>query len=134
MVGDLAGGESEARQALSLDTSDPGRAEDLGLLASVLLARGMGREALVYATEAHDILAKIGPLDIDDTQARRAYAEALYVTGNLGAAREAIRAACTELLRRASKISNEAWRQTFLERVHEHGRIFALARAWSVEV
>jgi hypothetical protein len=63
---------------------------------------------------------------------RRAYAEALYVTGDVSGAREAIRVARNELLQRSAKISNEAWRRTFLERVHEHNRVFALAKAWSV--
>ena len=92
----------------------------------------MGREALVYASEAHSIVAEVGPLDNDGTHVRRAYAEALYVTGDVSGAREAIRVARNELLQRSAKISNEAWRRTFLERVHEHNRVFALAKAWSV--
>jgi eukaryotic-like serine/threonine-protein kinase len=132
MAGDLAGAEREARHAVALDLSGPGRAEARGTLASVLLARGVAREALGFAKEAHAILAELGPLDNDDTHVRRAYAEALYVTGDVNGAREVIGTACKELLRRAAKISNEVWRQSFLERVHEHARTFALAKAWSV--
>jgi tetratricopeptide (TPR) repeat protein len=132
MAGDLAGAESEATVALSHAPSGPGRTEALGTLASVLLASGRGQEARVHAAEAHRILADIGPLDTDDTHVRRAYAEALYVTGDVAGARQAIAAACAELLRRAAKISNEDWRRSYLERVNEHARVFALARTWSV--
>ena len=134
MAGDMDVAEREARLALALVPTGPQRAASLGALASVLLARGRGSEALGYASEGHAMLAELGPLDTDDAEVRRAYAEALYVTGNVGAARSAIADACRELLRRAAKISNEIWRQSFLERVHENARVFGLARAWSVEV
>jgi eukaryotic-like serine/threonine-protein kinase len=132
--GDLEAAEGEARRALSLGPIGPQRAAALGTVASVLLARGKGSEALVYATEAHATLAQLGPLDADDAEVRRPYAEALYVTGNVIAARTAIVDACRELLRRAAKISNQTWRQSFLERRGDHARVFGLAKAWSVEI
>ncbi len=132
MEGDLAGAEREARHALSLDASGPGRARSLGTLASVLLARGSAQEALGHAAEGHAILLEVGPIDTDDILVRRTYAEALYVTGDLKSAHATIATACKELVRRAAAISNETWRRSFLEQVHEHARAFALAKAWSV--
>ena len=129
---DLEAAEASARRGLSIQESvGPNRAGALSMVATVLLARGKHPEALLLATEAHSILHQFGPLDTDDALVRRTYAEALHAAGELVAARLAIADACSELLRRAEKISNPEWRRSFLQNVPGHARAFELAREWS---
>jgi serine/threonine protein kinase/tetratricopeptide (TPR) repeat protein len=131
--GDLEGAEEATQNALAkLESGGPSRAAALAAHASVLLLRGRSAEALERASEAYAILRNLGSLDTEDALVRRTYAESLYATGNLEGAREAILDARDELLRRAAKISNPTWRRSFLEKVQEHARVFALVGAWSV--
>jgi hypothetical protein len=57
-------------------------------------------------------------------------AEAFYALGNLDAAREAIREAQEDLLRRAAKIPDPDVRRSFLENIPDHRRTLELARQW----
>jgi tetratricopeptide (TPR) repeat protein len=133
MAGDLDGAEEATGKALALDASGgPSRAAALAAHASVLLLRKLAPEALAYAEDAYAVVRELGSLDTEDALVRRAYAEALLATGNGSAAREVIEGARDELLRRAAKISNPAWRKSFLENVPEHARTFAIAKTLSV--
>jgi tetratricopeptide (TPR) repeat protein len=131
MARDLDGAEKEARAALlTVDAAPPSRANALGTLASVLLAQGKAQEALVAAHESYKILEELGSLEAEEGLSWRTYAEALHVNGERATAREVIARACKALRARAAKFSNPAWRVSYLEKVHEHARIFALANLW----
>jgi tetratricopeptide (TPR) repeat protein len=132
LAGDLDGAEEETRRALAKSESGgPARAASLAFCASVLLLRERSTEGLAFAREAHEILREFGSIDTEDALVRRVYAEALHATGDIAGAREAIAEAKSELIRRAAKISDPAWRKSFLENVAEHARTFALAKAWA---
>ena len=132
LSGDLEGAEEATRRSLaSVESGGPSRAAALAAHASILLLRGKATEALALAEQAHAIIVELGSLDTEDALVRLTYAEALGATGNVEAAREAVADAKDELLRRAAKISNPTWRESFLEKVRDHARTFALARALS---
>lgn len=57
-------------------------------------------------------------------------AEALHATGAAAGARSALDDARARMLGIAAKIPDPDYRQGFLERVPEHARTLALARAW----
>ncbi len=133
MAGDSAAAEEEARRGLSLvEVDGPMRAGLLATVASVLLAREKSRAALTFAREAYENVERLGSLDTDDALVRRVYAEALHATGDAARAIPVLAAAKVELLRRASKITSDAWRQSYLENVPEHRRVFALAQEWGI--
>jgi tetratricopeptide (TPR) repeat protein len=133
LAGDLDGSLESTRKALEgVESGGPSRAGSLAVHASILLLRQRGQEALEFAEQAYAIVRELGSLDTDDALVRRAYAEALLATGNAPAAREVIEGARDELVRRAAKISDPSWRKSFLERVPEHARTFAIAKALSV--
>jgi eukaryotic-like serine/threonine-protein kinase len=131
LAGDLEAAEASTQKALAESGPGPARASALAAHASVLLVRGKNKEALAYATQAHDILAELGSLDTEDALVRRVHAEALYVGGDQVAAGRCIEDAKVELIRRGAKISVLEWRKSFLENVPEHARTFVLANAWA---
>ena len=61
---------------------------------------------------------------------RLAYVEALVACGDLEGAGAAVEVARRRLLLRAARISDSAWRASFLEAVPEHARTFELASRW----
>jgi eukaryotic-like serine/threonine-protein kinase len=131
-AGDLDGAEREARLAVeSARALPPSHAEALGTLARVLLARG-GRdgEALAVARQGMQILETLGSLDEGEPLLRLVHARALHATGEVEEARTAIGASCRILFARAARITDPAWRASYLERVAENEETLELAKAW----
>jgi tetratricopeptide (TPR) repeat protein len=130
LCGDLAGAEREARAAFDILTvAPPMRAHASATLARVLLAAGRNDEALAAAEEAMRILHSVSGVEEGESPVRLAYAEALIANGR--DARGAVAVAAERLRQRAERISDPAWRASFLERVPDNARILELARAYS---
>jgi tetratricopeptide (TPR) repeat protein len=130
-AGELEAAEREARDAVAMcEKVPPSLAEALGTLTNVLLARKKNREALEVAERAHALLTELGSVDEGDIAIRLAYAEALCAVERIEDAKEAIRAARTQLIERAEKIADERWRRSFLDNVPENARTMALANEW----
>jgi eukaryotic-like serine/threonine-protein kinase len=87
---------------------------------------------MAAAEQAMNVLDSIGAIEEGDALARLGHAEALHANGRDDEARQVIAQARQRLLERAGRISNAAWRQSFLERVEEHRRTLELAGAWLV--
>ncbi|AUX42613.1 protein kinase [Sorangium cellulosum] len=135
LAGDLAGAEAEARRACELLGDIPPLVPCvLATLANVLLAQGRAAEALEGAARAAGLasaaVASLGHLETGESLVYLVHAEALAANGDGARARAAIGLARDRLLERAAKITNRAWRASFLENVPENARTLALARAW----
>jgi serine/threonine protein kinase len=129
LQGDHVGAEREAQAAVErAHTSPVLHVEALGMLAMTQLDRPM--ESFMAASQAMELLQFVGGAD-GEARIRLAYALALSALGH----REAASTACVDgrdrILERASRISDESWRRSFLERVPEHARTLDLAGACS---
>ncbi|WP_437475986.1 protein kinase [Sorangium sp. So ce1014] len=132
LLGELAEAEEELRAV-----GDPGalvplvRTLLLSSMAEVRLRQGRAGEAVAFAREALDWDRRAGAIFAPRQESLPAiYAEALHASGDAEAAREVIRAARDELLARADRIGDPAFRRGFLENVSANVRTLALARAW----
>jgi eukaryotic-like serine/threonine-protein kinase len=126
---DLAGAEREARAAVDiLSVAPPMRAHALGTLSRVLRAQGRPREALTAAEEAMKLMHSVSGIEEGESLIRLAYVEALGENGL--DARGAIAVAADRLRQRADRISDPAWRASFLENVPDNARIVELSRVW----
>jgi tetratricopeptide (TPR) repeat protein len=124
-AGDLHLAEDEARRAIAvLDDAPPIRAQALSTLSRVLLEQGRLEDALEAATEAMRILELIGTVGEGDSGCRLAYAEALTALGR-PEGKAAYASARAALLARADRITDSAWRSSFLERVPDHAQTIA---------
>ncbi|HEX8792914.1 MAG TPA: protein kinase [Polyangiaceae bacterium] len=131
LEGDLEAAEREGRAAVAMcEKIPPSLAEALGTLASVLLAKGAKPEALETAGRAHALLEELGSVDEGEIAIRLVYAEALDASGRRDEARRILARAREQVLDRASKISEQEWRDAFLLRVPENARTLALAASW----
>ena len=129
--GTLDEAEREARAAVAiLAQMPPTRAHALATLAQVLLARGQTAEAHAIAAEASALLEQLGGIDEGETLVRLVRAETLALAGDEPAARAASARAREQLLSRAERIREPAWRESFLTRVPENARTLALAARW----
>ncbi|WP_437669162.1 protein kinase domain-containing protein [Sorangium sp. So ce131] len=135
LAGDIARAEQEARRGCEILADFPPLipcAE--ATLARVLLAGGRAAEALEAARRADEaasaLAASLGHLEEGESLIYLAHAEALEACGAREEARSAIANARERLLSRAARITNPAWRASFLENVPEHARTLALARVW----
>ena len=129
-VGDLAGADREIQATLGMvvPLERPGA---LGTLAMLRLAQGRPAGALAAAEEAVAAYTAMGGCGMfRGAFVRLARAEALHATGAIDAARAAIADARARLCALADKIPDLEYRASFLERVPENVRTFALARAW----
>jgi tetratricopeptide (TPR) repeat protein len=99
-------------------------------LSEVLRRQGMHGEALATAGTAVRIVDDLGIQDGEVAFVRLAWAEALHAAGDHDAARAAIATARDMLRAQAAMITSPELRQSFLENVEEHARVFALAEAW----
>ena len=132
LSGELEGAEREARTAVEFfRAASPLRAYALATLAEVQLARGAPASALESAEEAMKLLEALGHLEEGEALARLVHAEALHRTGAIELAAAAITKARDQLLSRAAKITDAAWRSSFLTRVPENARTLALAEEWT---
>ncbi|HWN69453.1 MAG TPA: AAA family ATPase, partial [Haliangium sp.] len=132
--GDLAAAEREARASLEHLAQVPGHARlrpmALAGLARILAARGNREEAALLAAEAAALLEAFGSVEKGEALVRLVHAEMLDAGGEPAQARVAIAQARERVLVRASRISRQGWRQSFLENIPEHARTLALAQAW----
>jgi hypothetical protein len=96
--------------------------------ARVLLARHSLLDALALTREAHVALEAQDAVEEGDALVRLMLAETLIAVGDHEAGTAATRAAADRLLERAAKISDPAWRASFLENIPEHARTIELAR------
>nr|HEX4317828.1 protein kinase [Kofleriaceae bacterium] len=125
-LGDLAAAEVELRAALAAVTRLM-RPPVLAALARVVLATGRRFEALAMAQEAAEALDELGAIEEGESLIRLMLAETLAATGDLPAALAAAARARDRLLERAARISDPAWRDSFLVRVAENARTLDLA-------
>jgi len=129
LQGDHVGAEREAQAAVErAHTSPVLHAEALGMLAISQLDRPM--ESFMAASQAMELLQFVGGAD-GEARIRLAYALALSALGHRDAASTACADGRDRILERASRISDESWRRSFLERVPEHARTLDLAGACS---
>jgi tetratricopeptide (TPR) repeat protein len=132
-TGDAAHAEHEIAAALEgLAGSLHERPHALATLAAARLALGRTADALTASREAFDALNAHGGHTDGAAFVRLTYAEALDAAGDRPAAIAAITDARDRLLRLAARIPDEDARASFLDRVAEHTRTLALARAWDV--
>ncbi|HEX7601371.1 MAG TPA: AAA family ATPase [Polyangiaceae bacterium] len=120
--------ESARTAALVGAPFPPMYAITLAGLADLELHGVRKEQALGHAQEAFEILQNLGGLEDGESGVRLSYAEALVAVGRREDAKVALRAACNGIHERASKITNARWRESYLQRIPEHTRTFALAR------
>ena len=130
--GDLDGAEADARATLAAGAVPILRPAVLTTLGMVLLARGRAAEAVAVFEEAMALPGTLGRMGGVEGRLRLAHAEALDASGRGAEARSAVAAARDRLVALAGKIDDAAWRESFLRRVPENARTFALAEAWGV--
>jgi hypothetical protein len=104
----------------------------LRALALATLARGLAQarradEARAAAAEAMEVLRAQGELEDGETAVRLAWVEALQAAGDGEAAAEAAREAALRLRVRADRITDRAWRESFLTRVPDNAATLAVA-------
>lgn len=130
--GDLAGTEEEVRAVGDAARLVPFlQSVRLSLLAEIRLRQGRAAEAVELAREAFALERSTACLfALRQEVVPVLLAEALHENGEVEAAREALREARAELLARADKIADPAFRTSFLENINAHARTLALARAW----
>jgi len=129
-LGDFEGAERELEAALGMviPLEHPGV---LGTLSGLRLAQGRVDDALVAAEDAFARCTAMGGCGMfRGAFVRLAHAEALHATGAYDAARRAIAEARTRLFTIAERITDPAYKRSFLESVPENARILALAHAW----
>jgi tetratricopeptide (TPR) repeat protein len=132
LQGDLAKAEDDVRAVGDPTKLVPFiRSVRLSLLAEIRLRQGQAAEAVAFAREALALeRSTAGLFVLRQASVPVLLAEALHASGDLEAAREAIREARDALLARADKIEDPDYRRGFLENIHANARTLALARAW----
>jgi eukaryotic-like serine/threonine-protein kinase len=97
----------------------------------LLLLRGEASLAARLAREALTAQRALGIYDYTRTDdLELLLVESLHATGDLDAARAALREIRDDLLARAARITEPAYRQSFLANVSPHQRLLALAHEW----
>jgi tetratricopeptide (TPR) repeat protein len=133
-AGRLEEADAELERAVSeLGISPSVQVYALATLVMVRLRAERNEEALVDARRAMALFEQLGGIEEGEALVRLVYAEALQVSGDTGGARLAITTARARLLERAEKLRDPAFRTSFLERVPDHARTLALAKAWNGE-
>lgn len=103
------------------------RSHALATLSQIQLTLGQHAEALHTAEEAMALLRSLGGIEEGEAQVRLALADAHLATGEGDKAKRVLGEALGRLLQRASQITDERWRKSFLERIPDHARTIALA-------
>jgi eukaryotic-like serine/threonine-protein kinase len=130
-AGELEEAEAQARRAVQMLEGAIGiRVLAQATLAQVLLAHGRVDEALAEARATMTLLTSSHKVDEGEVLTRAVYAEALFATGDRGAARLIIADARNRLLAAAARIEDPGWRDSFLHNVPENARTLELARQW----
>jgi serine/threonine protein kinase/tetratricopeptide (TPR) repeat protein len=133
-LGDLQGALRESERAVELlGNLTSLKTVALAAEARALLALRRNDEALEAAEEAMQHLLTLGGLEEGEALVRLVYAETLDAADREEEAKAAAQTARDRLFARAARISNVAWRVTFLERVPDHARTLDLARALGLD-
>jgi tetratricopeptide (TPR) repeat protein len=120
----------EAENAFELlDVAPSLRVAALGAVARALAGQGEGAQALARARQAAADLDALGEIEEGEAAVRLAFIECLEREGVQDEARAALLRARDWLLGRASRISEPAWRQRFLNDVPQNAQILALVNA-----
>jgi tetratricopeptide (TPR) repeat protein len=126
--GDLDGALTSAERAEELlRDRPPARPYAMAILARVHLARGDVATALPLAERAAQSLDELGAIDAGEALVRLTLVDARDAAGDPRAL-QALRAAKTRLLERASRIDDLALRESFLGHVPDNARTMALAK------
>ncbi|TKC99550.1 protein kinase domain-containing protein [Polyangium fumosum] len=131
----LAGRTDEAltmaQHAMEVSEGVPAaRACALALIAAIAIARNNVREAYTKASEAMQILGRLEGIEEGESLIQWTYALALRVNGAEEEALRRITEARRRLLKRADRISDPRWRQSFLEQVPDNARVMEFAAIW----
>ena len=133
LQGDHEAGLDEARAATELLEVSPGlQSWALATWSRALLANGRAADAVERARAAMAILERLGGLLQHETLPPLALSRALHATGDLDAARAAIRDARRRLLWRADRLGDPAWRTSFLA-LPDNALTLELYNAWCDE-
>jgi serine/threonine protein kinase/tetratricopeptide (TPR) repeat protein len=132
LLGDNAKAVHEAHAAVTaLAGSNAMRGDALAALARAQRESGALEEARATARQAMEALEAAGKTAAGEAAIRLEYAETLFASGDVDAAREAIAVARERVLARARTILDHELREGFLEAVAENARTLALAREWT---
>ncbi|MRG93812.1 serine/threonine-protein kinase [Polyangium spumosum] len=131
----LAGRTDEAlamaQQAMDVSEGVPAvRACALALVAGIKIVQNNVREAFTKATEAMQILDRLEGIEEGESLIQWTYALALRVNGAEEEALRRITEARRRLQKRADRISDPRWRQSFLEQVPDNARVMEFAAIW----
>ncbi len=130
-AGDVDGAAREAARAVAdARSGSPGHLHALAHLAQVRLAERHLESALGSAREAARLLDEVGGTDEGESLVRLMLVETLWATGARDDARAALGLARERLQRRAALIAEPRWRESFLARVPENARTFAVDQEW----
>ena len=120
--------EHEASVAMQLLKVAPSlRVPATAIWARALVALHQPREGLAAAEEAFRALATLGDIEEGEAMVRLAYAECLIANGANNEANIVLRNARDRLLSRASRITEDTWRERFLHDVPSHKKTLSLA-------
>ncbi len=102
-------------------------------LSRAELVSGDLDRAVSTAETGRALLDEVDRVEEGEAAARLAHAEALRARGRFADASASIEEARTRILERAGRISDPAWRKSFLEAIPDHARTLALAASWANE-
>ena len=103
------------------------RALSLATLASARTGAGQPDLALEAARQAYAVLEALGTLEEGEAEIRLRYAVCLADAGRASEASAVIATARANLMSRAARIGDPAWRERFLRDVPANARTLALA-------
>lgn len=131
LAGEKDGALEMAKRALDVSEGAPAvRAYALALMAGISIAKNQESEALALSGEAMDILNRLEGIEEGESLIRWTRALALRAAGKDADAAKEIIEARDRLLKRADRISDPRWRQSFLEQVNDNARVMEFASSW----
>ncbi len=131
LSGDKDGALDMATRALGVSEGAPAvRAYALALMAGIAIAKNNESGALEHSREAMGILNRLEGIEEGESLIRWTHALALRAAGHDTEAETFICEARDRLLKRAERISDPRWRQSFLEQVNDNARVMEFASSW----
>lgn len=131
LAGDKEGALEMAKRALEVSEGAPAvRAYALALMSGIAIAKNQMAEALEFSSEAIEILNRLEGIEEGESLIRWTHALATRAAGREKEAEAQIREARDRLLKRADRISDPRWRQSFLEQVNDNARVLEFASSW----
>jgi tetratricopeptide (TPR) repeat protein len=127
-AGEVEAALTEAQAAVDkLAQHTPLLALARAILAAALVRAGRREEAHTEIEAAMTFVESHGGIEDGEARVRLVYVEVLSALGEHERARDAILAARERLITRAARITNPAWRESFLTRVPDNVRTMSLA-------